>query len=53
MAADLILKAATVVTMDEANPRAEAIAVDTTTGQITAIGSLADVRAAATRSSEK
>jgi len=47
MAADLILKAATVVTMDEANPRAEAIAVDTTTGQITAIGSLAEVQAAA------
>ena len=47
MAADLILKASTIVTMDEANPRAEAIAVDTTTGQITAIGSLADVQAAA------
>ena len=47
MAADLILKASTIVTMDEANPRAEAIAVDTTTGKITAIGSLADVQAAA------
>ena len=46
MAADLIIKASTIVTMDEANPRAEAIAVDTTTGQITAIGSLADVQAA-------
>ncbi len=33
--------------MDEANPRAEAIAVDTTAGQITAIGSPADVQAAA------
>ena len=47
MAADLILKASTIVTMDEANPRAEAIAVDTTAGQITAIGSPADVQAAA------
>ena len=46
MAADLIIKASTIVTMDEANPRAQAIAVDTTTGQITAIGSLADVQAA-------
>lgn len=47
MAADLILKASVIITMDEAAPRVEAIAVDTSSGEITAVGSLADVQAAA------
>lgn len=47
MAADLILKASVIITMDDAAPRVEAMAVDTSTGQITAVGTLADVQAAA------
>jgi predicted amidohydrolase YtcJ len=47
MAADLILKASTIITMDSTNPRAQALAVDTSTGQITAVGALTDVQAAA------
>lgn len=47
MPADLILKASTIITMDDAAPHAEAVAVDTTSGTITAIGSLADIQAAA------
>lgn len=47
MAADLILKASTIITMDEARPRARALAVDSGTGRITAIGSVAEVQAAA------
>lgn len=47
MTADLILKAATIITMESGDPRAEAVAVDTTTGTITAVGSLADCQAAA------
>lgn len=47
MAADTILKASTIITMDEAHPRARAIAIDSTTGRITAIGSVAEVQAAA------
>ena len=47
MAATLILKASTIITMHEAAPRAEAVAVDTTSGTITAIGTLADVQASA------
>lgn len=39
----LILKASTIITMDQKKPRAEAIAFDTATGRITAIGTLADV----------
>jgi predicted amidohydrolase YtcJ len=46
MAADLILKAATIITMDDDAPGAEAVAIDTTTGRITALGTLADVQAA-------
>jgi predicted amidohydrolase YtcJ len=46
MAADLILKASTIITMDDANPRAEAIAIDTSTGAIAAVGT-ADACAAA------
>lgn len=47
MATDLILTASTIITMDDAVPRARAVAVDTDTGRITAIGSLSEVRAAA------
>lgn len=47
MATDLILKAAAVITMDDALPRAEAVGIDTSTGTITAVGSLAEVQAAA------
>ena len=47
MAADLILKASSIITMDEARPRARALAVDTATGRIIAIGSLAEVQAVA------
>lgn len=47
MAADLILKAATVITMDPDQPRVEAVAVDTTEGTIAAVGTLAACQAAA------
>lgn len=47
MGADLILKASSIITMEDAQPTAEAIAVDTSTGQITAVGALADVQASA------
>jgi predicted amidohydrolase YtcJ len=47
VSADRILKAAAIITMDEARPRAEAVAVDTAAHTITAVGSLEDVRAAA------
>ena len=47
MSANLIVKASSIITMNDAAPRAEAVAVDTASGTITAIGSLADVQAAA------
>jgi len=47
MATDMILKAASIITMDDAVPRARALAIDSATGRITAIGSVAEVRAAA------
>lgn len=47
MATDLILKASSVITMNDAQPRAEAIGVDTSTGTITAVGTLEEVQAAA------
>jgi predicted amidohydrolase YtcJ len=47
MSADLILTASSVITMDENNPRVNAVAVDTTSGTIVAAGSLADCQAAA------
>ena len=47
MATDLILTASSIITMDDALPRARAVGVDTGTGRITAIGSLSDVKAAA------
>jgi predicted amidohydrolase YtcJ len=40
MAADLILKALTIITMDASAARADAVAVDTTSGRITAVGTL-------------
>ncbi len=42
-----ILKADSIITMDEANPRAEAIAFDDTTGKILAVGTVAQCQAAA------
>lgn len=42
----MILKAAAIITMDDALPRARAVAIDSGTGRITAIGSLASVQAA-------
>ena len=47
MTADLILKASSIITMDALLSRAEAVAIDSATGRIVAIGSLADVEAAA------
>ena len=47
MPADLILKASAIITMDDANPRAEAIAIDTASGAIAAVGTVADCQAAA------
>ncbi|MDH6532823.1 putative amidohydrolase YtcJ [Aurantimicrobium minutum] len=46
MAADLIIKASSIITMDPAVPRAEAVAVDSAAGTIVAVGSLAEVQAA-------
>ncbi len=46
MSGDKILKASAVITMDESTPHAQAVAIDTSTGTITAVGSLADVQAA-------
>ncbi len=42
-----ILKAATVITLDEANPRAEAVTVDPDAGTILAVGSLAHCQSTA------
>lgn len=47
MATDLILTAASIITMEDELPRVEAIAIDTSTGVITAVGSLATVQATA------
>jgi len=46
MAAGTILKASTIITMDEARPRARALAFDSGTGRITAIGSVGEVQTA-------
>lgn len=48
-----ILKASKIITMDDKNPRAEALAFDTDTGKITAIGSLETVRAKAPNATVK
>ncbi|MFM8351158.1 MAG: amidohydrolase [Actinomycetales bacterium] len=42
-----ILKAASIVTMDVANPRAEAVAFDDATGKILAVGTVAECQSAA------
>lgn len=47
MGADLILKAAAIITMEATSPRVEALAIDTASGCITALGTLAEVQAAA------
>lgn len=47
MAADLILKAKSFITVDKDMSRAEAVAIDTSSGVITAVGSLADVQKSA------
>ena len=43
----VLLKAASIITMDETNPRAEAIAFDDASGKILAVGSVAECQAAA------
>ena len=47
MTADTILKASSIITMDPVSPRAEAVAFDSATGVIAAVGSLAECQAAA------
>ena len=46
MPATVILKASSIITMDPSNPRAEAIAIDESTGKIVAVGSVAECQAA-------
>ena len=46
MAVDLIIHASSIITMDPHNPRAQAVAVDSSEGTIAAVGTLADVQAA-------
>src|SRR6476661_125959 len=53
MAGDLIITASAIITMDKAAPRATAVAVDTDSGTITAVGSLAQCRAAAPGAEER
>lgn len=47
MAVDLILKAQSIITMEPGQPRAQAVAVDSATGEIVAVGTLAECQAAA------
>lgn len=47
MATDLILQSSSIITMNDAQPRAEAVGVDTASGTITAVGTLAEVQAEA------
>lgn len=47
MSADLILTASSIITMDPQTPRVKAVAVDTATGKIVAMGTLAECQAAA------
>lgn len=44
MSVDLIISASSVITMDPKNPRAEAVAIDSSTGTIAAVGALADLQ---------
>ena len=53
MAGDLIITASAIITMNKAAPRATAVAVDTGSGTITAVGSLAQCRAAAPDAEER
>jgi predicted amidohydrolase YtcJ len=53
VAGDLIITASSVITMDPAAPFAEAVAVDTAAGTITAVGSVARCRAAAPGAGER
>lgn len=46
MATDLIVRAKSIITMDESAPRAEAVAIDSATGTITGVGTFADLQAA-------
>ncbi len=47
MPADIVLTCSSIITMDEAAPRAQAVAIDTTTGTIIDVGTLAGCKAAA------
>lgn len=47
MSANVILKASSIITMDPTNPRADAIAMDDSTGKIVAVGTVAECQAAA------
>ncbi|HVK69241.1 MAG TPA: amidohydrolase family protein [Polyangium sp.] len=47
MSANVILKASSIITMDPAKPRAEAVAFNSDSGKITAVGSFDEVRASA------
>lgn len=49
----VVLKASTIITMNDKSPRAEAIAFDTATKKITAIGSFKDVSAASPNATVK
>lgn len=44
MPADLIVKAKSIITVDKEMSRAEAVAIDSSTGKITAVGTLADLQ---------
>lgn len=44
---NVILKASSIITMDESNPRAEAVAFDDATGKILAVGTVAQCQAVA------
>jgi predicted amidohydrolase YtcJ len=50
MTADMIIAASTIITMDPALPRAEAVAVDSAAGTISAVGTLAEMQAEEKRS---
>ena len=53
MVGDLIITASTIITMNPAEPRATAVAVDTAAGTITAVGSLPQCRAVAPDAAER
>ena len=47
MDADVIVRASTIITMEQDAPRAEAVAIDTSTGTIVAVGTLTECQAVA------